>query len=335
MEIALCDYTRINSLTGELVDLNYFMSYFVRQWDIFIKYLYETIEQISNNTCVKMSLMDAVNIEKERLKRFRENFYNSGQCYDGKNDNLYKNLYLYCLMSYLDDFYLSKFPDISNETILDEYSDILDANIKSAYKNDHMNVYTDINAGLDMSGYNMKDIPFCQEKEALDFTALRNVIPQKKYSLKKVAEVYALALHDDEKKIYKRLEKFFSSTGAFRPSEKSGEYEFNDVILPIAFHLYFKKKNRKFNLYDKDLLSDTKVFYKVYYPLFKAKVFGKDEIIEAYSDYRSIILKEFKKCLVKVDDGYLNEAINYIIGKSSMRLNLQVIGTEESLINVI
>ena len=83
------------------------------------------------------------------------------------------------------------------------------------------------------------------------------------------------------------------------------------------------------------MLSDTKVFYKVYYPLFKAKVFGKDEIIEAYSDYRSIILKEFKKCLVKVDDGYLNEAINYIIGKSSMRLNLQVIGTEESLINVI
>lgn len=32
--------------------------------------------------------------------------------YDGKNDNPHKNLYIYCLMSYIKDFYISRIPKI-------------------------------------------------------------------------------------------------------------------------------------------------------------------------------------------------------------------------------
>lgn len=321
-EIEFNDFKQINGLCGILTDLNNFMSFFIKQWNQFIEYLYEAIEQVCNNICVRVPFPIAVNKEKEYLKKFRENYNveHSELHYDGTSNNPYKNLFIYCLISYLDDFYLSKFPEISDKTFLEDY---------------YLCVDSDINEGLDLRRYELSDIPDFSDKEFPNLTPLRNVTPKNIYTLKDVAEVYAAVWDDNKKKIYKRLEKYFSDTGIFKPSEKSGEYEFDDVIYPIAAHMYFKKKNRTYAPDDRSLLSDNQVFEHVYYPLFKAKVFGHDELIKAYTEYRLIILDEFKKILKNVNDDYLETLINMIIGKSSMRLSMRIMGIEYDLTDSI
>lgn len=322
-DIELHDFKRINGLSGVLTDLNYFMSFFIKQWHHFIEYLYKTIEQVCNNTCVKVPFPIAVNKEKEFLKNFIENYYNVEHpelYYDGTNDNPYKNLFIYCLISYLDDFYLSKFPEISTKTFLENY---------------YLCVDSDINEGLNLRSYELSDIPDFSDRSFPDLTPLRNVIPKNVYTLKDVAEVYATLLNGNKEKVYKRLEKYFSDTGIFKPSEESGEYEFNDVIYPIAAHMYFKKKNRTYAPEDRSILSDNQVFDHIYYPLFRAKVLGQDDVIEAYSEYRKFILDEFKRFFKRVDDSYLMDLINMVIGKSSMRLSMRIMGIKDNLMSSI
>ena len=96
--------------------------------------------------------------------------------YDGTNKNLYKNLFIYCLISYLDDFYLSKFPNISDQTFLEDY---------------YLATESDINDGLDLSCYALRDIPDLSDMPFPDLTPLKNVMPKKRYSLGDVAEVYS------------------------------------------------------------------------------------------------------------------------------------------------
>ena len=136
-------------------------------------------------------------------------------------------------------------------------------------------------------------------------------------------------------RVHKRLEKYFSCTGIFKPSSESGEYEFDDVILPIAAHMYYKIKNRKYDSENKELLSDNQVFEHIYYPLFKAKVFGHDEIVETYSQYRTFIINEFKEVIKSVNDDYLTTFINDVVGKSAMRLSMRIMGISEDLIDSI
>ena len=194
---------------------------------------------------------------------------------------------------------------------------------------------SDINDGLDLSTYNVKDIPDFSDNLTINLSALRTVVPKNKYSLYDVAEAYSTISGRDKENEYKRLEKYFSSTRIFKPSHKSGEYEFTDVLLPIAAHNYYKKKNQKYDPEVKELLSDNNIFKYIYYPLFKAKVYGHDDIIEAYKKYRRGIINGFKECLNNVNDDYLLSSINNVIGKSSMRLNLAVTGAEHNLINQI
>lgn len=188
-EIELNDFKRINGLCGILTDLNNFMSFFIKQWNQFIEYLYETIEQVCNNICVRVPFPAAVNKEKEYLKKFRENYYNVEYPklhYDGTNNNPYKNLFIYCLISYLDDFYLSKFPEVSDKTFLEDY---------------YLCVDSDINEGLDLRSYELSDIPNFSDKEFPDLTPLRNVTPKNTYTLKDVAEVYATVQNDNKEKV--------------------------------------------------------------------------------------------------------------------------------------
>lgn len=322
-EIRLYDFERINGLSGVLTDLNNFMSFFVRQWNQYIEYLYKTIEQVCNNICGRVPYPVAVNKEKEYLKKFRENYYNAEHpelFYDGTNINLYKNLFIYCLISYLDDFYLSKFPEVSDKTFLEDY---------------YLCVDSDINEGLDLRSYELSDIPDFSDRVFPDLTPLRNVTQKNTYTLKDVAEVYAAVMNDNKEKVYKRLEKYFSDTGIFKLSEESGEYEFKDVIYPIAAHMFFKKKNRTYAPDDRSLLSDNQVFEHLYYPLFKAKVLGQENVIDAYSEYQKCILEEFKGALKRGDDSYLIELINVVIGKSSMRLSMRIMGIEDDLTDSI
>ena len=83
------------------------------------------------------------------------------------------------------------------------------------------------------------------------------------------------------------------------------------------------------------MLSDGKIFRYIYFPLFKAKVAGRDDIIDAYAKYRCTIIDEFKNILKNVDDDYLVTSINYVIGKTAMRLNLRIMREKDSLINDI
>lgn len=320
---ALHNFKKINGLTGYVADLEMFVNYFLKQWKQFVEYLFKTINQVCNNICVKVSFSEAVRTEIAFLTSHRKNFfkdYDSDMYYDGTNDNPYKNLYIYCLISYLDDFYLSTFPDISQKTFLEDY---------------YLSADSDINEGLYLNDYQLKDIPDFSGKDFPNVTLLRNVVSKKVYTLKDVAEVYAEFLNADSRKVYKRLEKYFSCTGIFKPSSESGEYEFDDVILPIAAHMYYKIKNRKYDSENKELLSDNQVFEHIYYPLFKAKVFGHDEIVEAYSQYRTFIINEFKEVIKSVNDDYLTTFINDVVGKSAMRLSMCIMGISEDLIDSI
>ena len=126
-EIELSDKARINSIVGPLSDINEFLAELDKRWDDFTNFLYRTINLVfsgdysGDNSPRFMktdTFADMVQEEVayyERVEKSYSQSYgdHSGFYYSGKNDNPYKNLYLYCLCSYIRNYYVMNIPQIT------------------------------------------------------------------------------------------------------------------------------------------------------------------------------------------------------------------------------
>lgn len=117
--IYLDEMERMNRASGELYHPDAFIKSFEISLDQFLEQLYQIISWVCNRAADASVFKQSVDQEIAYFANIKERYKCSGDenGYDGKNDNPYKNLYTYCLTSYVRDFYILKIPDI-NESVL-------------------------------------------------------------------------------------------------------------------------------------------------------------------------------------------------------------------------
>lgn len=112
--IELMDLERNHSLTGNLSDVRSFLDNLHKLWIDFMNELYSTVDLIFSGTYendfIRTDEFDKVVDEeitfyKKRVSTYEESFEQAEIYYVGKNDNPYKNIFLYCLNSYIKHFY--------------------------------------------------------------------------------------------------------------------------------------------------------------------------------------------------------------------------------------
>jgi hypothetical protein len=114
IQIELMDLARNHSLTGNLKDLSHFLSQLDKWWITFINELYVVVDLIFSgeyeDEFIRVNEFDKV-VDKEisyyrkRVAKYAKSFNHSEYYYVGKNDNPYKNIFLYCLNAYIRNFY--------------------------------------------------------------------------------------------------------------------------------------------------------------------------------------------------------------------------------------
>lgn len=112
--IELMDLERNHSLTGGLSNLRNFLSEVNKHWCTFMNELYTTVDLIFSGRYedgpVRNNEFDKI-VEEEiayynkKIKGYEESFGQPDVYYVGKNDNPYKNIFLYCLNAYIRNFY--------------------------------------------------------------------------------------------------------------------------------------------------------------------------------------------------------------------------------------
>lgn len=114
IDIVLTDLERNHSLTGSLKDLDEFLHNLDAQWNNFINNLYAVVDLIFSgryeNRPVKSNefnqvVEDEISYYRGKVKEYEKTFKEPEFYYTGKNDNPYKNIFLYCLNSYIRNFY--------------------------------------------------------------------------------------------------------------------------------------------------------------------------------------------------------------------------------------
>ena len=126
-QIELSDKARINSIVGPLADLDAFLRELDNRWNEFSNFLYKSIDLVfsgdysgENRPEFMMTDMFDKMVEEEisfyesREKEYSQSYYDESDFYYiGKNNNPYKNLYLYCLCSYIRNFYVMDIPKVT------------------------------------------------------------------------------------------------------------------------------------------------------------------------------------------------------------------------------
>jgi len=114
IKIELIDLERNHSLTGSLMDLTRFLHQLDEWWSTFMNELYKTVDLIFSGRyedgLVRSNEFDKI-VEEEisyynkKIKGYENLFGQHNVYYIGKNDNPYKNIFLYCLNAYIRNFY--------------------------------------------------------------------------------------------------------------------------------------------------------------------------------------------------------------------------------------
>lgn len=112
--IELMDLERIHSLTGNLSDASSFLEKLDKLFKDFMNELYNTVDLIFSGKYEVDSIKtdefnkvvdEEITFYQKRVSNYEKSFEQSEIYYVGKNDNPYKNIFLYCMNSYIRNFY--------------------------------------------------------------------------------------------------------------------------------------------------------------------------------------------------------------------------------------
>lgn len=125
-QIEMWDRERTDSVVGAVASIDSFISTLDQQWSEFTDYLYRTIDLVFSGdysvengpTFLKIDyfeemVQEEMDYYKSRVCQYSQSLDDT-DCvyYTGKNKNPYKNLYLYCLRSYIKNFYIVDVPRV-------------------------------------------------------------------------------------------------------------------------------------------------------------------------------------------------------------------------------
>lgn len=218
------------------------------------------------------SVSEVISKEKEYYVRVKKNYSSCRE--DEKNDNPYKNLYVYYRNSYIHDFYAVDLPELEGF--------------------------------LEFKNYRL---PFVKEK----------------YILLDIANIYKSMMDlPKEKDIYGNMKKLFQGLQYMKLFKKNGEYEFDDVSIPLAEYAYYRKKNHKepenIWLTQFDLLISNR-----YAPLLNVLIKNEQEKIATYNQMRSFLLEEYYDMYSTLSNRYQNSMLSFLMD-STVRIYYRCAG---------
>lgn len=208
--IELDDKLRVNGIRPPLNDVDSFISSVDKQWKDFLCYLYRTINLVFSGDYTKQNdsmlrihefknvVDEEIDFYHQRVKKYNNSnddcasFY-----YVGQNENPYKNLYLYCLNSYIRNFYVEELPYIEP---------------------DHFYELQNIGCTIDR---------------------------KERYSLKDIAQIYCQLSNCEYSKAYGKIKQHFRKSACMQFYKKNGQYEFDNIEIPLATYSYYSKKNHR------------------------------------------------------------------------------------------
>lgn len=278
-----------NNLTGELANVNRFISHLDELWESFKNSLYKTVDLIFSGRYDKDGFIrinefeSAVNEEisfyQNRIIEYEKSFDDSGTYYVGKNDNPYKNIFLYCLNAFIKNFY-----------------------------------------PLDI---------ICTKPGRFE-ELTKMVVPKERevYSLQDIANLYCdMGGCSNNKKAYERMKHQFRKSKFMQEHKKDGKYSFDNVEIPLATYLYYKKKNHVEPKYDKLFNTYDHFIVHYYAPLLSAAMRGQNDNLKALNNFVNFVDKEFKKLTGSVNDAYLKTFVEELFN-CTLRLFYRCLGMD-------
>ena len=113
-DITVMELKRFNSLTGSLENVTSFLKTLNNWRESFMSELYSTVDIIFSGRYsadvyrteeFDKVVEEEVRYYREKITKYEESFAHEDKYYIGKNKNPYKNIFIYCLNSYIKNFY--------------------------------------------------------------------------------------------------------------------------------------------------------------------------------------------------------------------------------------
>lgn len=354
-QIELSDKKRNNNVIGDLNDVEKFICLLDDKWNKFIYYLYMVIDLVFdkhdflNEQFLPISAKDFEKALNDEIAFYKENVnsyyhpfdidtdgedmdfehdeqFNDIESYDevyyiGKNDNPYKNLYIYCMMAYLKNFYEIDIP-------------LIDIEKPFGFENIDK---IDFNKLMSKKTFSLTDI-------AEIYSIMSNCDEKKAYE--KIKQQFRKSFYMSRYKCngeYK-FNKLEIPLATYAYYSKKNHAEPNPIL---AYYLYFIDKNYdEFKIISYDVILkewNSKLWEKfectnyiqeynplitfIYAPLLRSALLHENEKLITYNKFREFIIQGFKNMLKIVDDGHLKYFIDFIL-ECPMRLYYRCFGMD-------
>lgn len=135
------------------------------------------------------------------------------------------------------------------------------------------------------------------------------------YSLRDIAENYNILIDANPlllSKAYGKIKKNFQgSTYMQKYKNTDGEYVFSNLSIPLAYYIYYRKKNRNAEQ-DKDCFENNVIIEGRIAPILNAKINHDDERLKAAYKYLGFIQTEFKDIFSTLNNRYQNKMIGFL-----------------------
>lgn len=277
-QIEMWDRERIDSVVGNISNIDCFLHDLDQQWNEFTNYLYKTIDLVFNGDysikdgpvflktdCFEEMVQAEMDYYSSQVHQYSQSLDDSNSIYYvGKNHNPYKNLYLYYLRSYIKNFYVT-------------------------------------------------DIPRVEVGKFYELIHLKPVEEKEFYGLSDIAKIYSEMTGCKYDRAYGKIKQQFRKSQFMQEYKKDGKYCFKQPELPLATYVYYSKKNHNEPEFEKPFGNYDALMQYVYAPLLRANIHNEYSRLNAYNQFYDFITKEFSNALSRTDDAYITTFLETLL----------------------
>lgn len=153
------------------------------------------------------------------------------------------------------------------------------------------------------------------------------------YSLRDVADNYEVLIKIKPSSVgkgYERIKKNFQGSTYMQKFKKDNEYFFRNLSTPLAYYIYYQKKNHNDEA-DTDYFRNNNIIDSRVAPILNAKINGDNERLKAIYKYLDFIQDEFKDILSTFNSSYQNKMI-YFLKETIVNLFFRSSGLQKQIV---
>ncbi|MBU3214797.1 hypothetical protein LL033_08235 [Clostridium estertheticum] len=134
------------------------------------------------------------------------------------------------------------------------------------------------------------------------------------YSLRDIANNYAVLININDSEVgkaYDRIKKNFHRSRYIQRFKPDKEYSFRNLSTPLAYYIYYRKKNHNANM-DTDCFGNNYIIEGRVAPILNAKINCESQKLKAVYKYLGFIQEEFKGIFSTLNNRYQKKMINFL-----------------------